>query len=226
MCGEMAADPRNLPLLLGIGLDEISVSSNAIPALKRRTSQLSQKSCRDLADRAAACATTSEVDALLDAQSLEADRRPLLDARAVALGFTASDKRHAIDELVDLLFAAGRVDDPRALEDALWARESVYSTGMGNGFAVPHCKTRAMTANSIGILKLAQPIEWGSLDGAPVRMVILLALRDSGDNGLHMRVFSRLARKLMDEGFRERLLNLDDPSELVSRLDRELNEDL
>ena len=226
MCGEMAGDPRNLPLLLGIGLDEISVSSNAIPALKRRASQLSQKSCRELTERAAACATTAEVDALLDAQCQQIDRRPLLDARAVALHCGAIDKRHAISELVDLLFAAGRVDDPRALEDALWAREAVYSTGLGNAFAIPHCKTRSVAANSIGILKLTQPIEWGSLDGAPVRMVILLALRDSGDNGLHMRVFSRLARKLMDEAFRERLLNLEDPGELVSRLDRELNEDL
>jgi fructose-specific PTS system IIA-like component len=224
MCGEMAGDPRNLPLLLALGLDEISVSANAIANLKRRTARLSLAACRELFKQAAACSSAQEVDALLE--SAQAAPRPLLDAHAVTLRGESRDKRGAIAELVDTLFAAGRVDDPQALEDALWAREEVYSTGLGHGFAVPHCKTDAMSANSIGILKLGLPIEWGSLDGAPVRMVILLALRQSGDNGLHMKVFSRLARKLMSEDFRELLLNVDDPGELVARLGNQLDGEL
>jgi multiphosphoryl transfer protein len=108
------------------------------------------------------------------------------------------------------------------MEDAVWARESVYSTGLGHGFAIPHCKTDAVAANSIGILKLDQPIEWGSLDGNPVRMVILLALRESNQNGTHMKVFSRLARKLMDEDFRSRLMQIDDPGEMISHVGQEL----
>ncbi len=132
------------------------------------------------------------------------------------------DKDEAIRELVDALYAAGRIDDRGRMEDAVWARESVYSTGLGHGFAIPHCKTDAVAANSIGILKLDQPIEWGSLDGNPVRMVILLALRESNQNGTHMKVFSRLARKLMDEEFRGRLMQIDDPGEMISHVGREL----
>ena len=223
MCGEMAGDPRNLPLLLGLGLDEISVSANFIAPLKRRAPHLSQAACRELLAKAVACATTSEVEALLDAHASGGVKRPLLDERAVALHSGSRDKRAAITELVDTLFRAGRAEDPAALEEALWAREEVYSTGLGHGFAVPHCKSDAISANSIGILRLNQPIEWGSLDGAPVRMVILLAIRESGDNGLHMKIFSRLARKLMNDEFRERLLNLDDPAGLIAFLGRELD---
>jgi mannitol/fructose-specific phosphotransferase system IIA component (Ntr-type) len=58
-------------------------------------------------------------------------------------------------------------------------REAVYSTGFGYGFAIPHCKTRAVTANSVAMLKLRNPVPWGSLDGQPVR-VILLLVKGSG----------------------------------------------
>jgi fructose-specific PTS system IIA-like component len=81
---------------------------------------------------------------------------------------------------------AGRTDDPEQLEEAAWAREAAYSTGLGHGFAIPHCKTDAVRFGSIGVLKPKEPIEWGSLDGAPVRVVILLATRQSGADTAHM----------------------------------------
>ncbi len=225
MCGEMAGDARNLPLLLGLGLNEISVSGNAIPALKRAAARSSAAHCRELLDRAIACDTAADVEALLDAGASAASAEfaePLLSPELVVPRSTSRDKAEAIRELVDALYAAGRIDDPGRLEDAVWARESTYATGLGHGFAVPHCKTDAVSADSIGILKLDQPIEWGSLDGDPVRMVILLALRESNRNGAHMKVFSRLARKLMDDEFRARLLEIEDPAAMIALAGQEL----
>ena len=109
-----------------------------------------------------------------------------------------------------------------AIEEAVWAREAVYSTGLGHGFAIPHCKTDAITANSIGFVRLEKPIEWGSLDGQPVRCVILLAMRASDKDDAHMRVFSKLARKLMHEEFRARLLAADSAESVLSCLSDEL----
>ena len=87
-------------------------------------------------------------------------------------------------------FCGGIGNQPReAREDrgvgTVWKREAVYSTGLGFGFAIPHCKTDGMASSSIGVLKLKQPIEWGSLDGQPVQVVILLAMRESGASGIH-----------------------------------------
>jgi multiphosphoryl transfer protein len=222
LCGEMAGDARNLPLLLGLGLNEISVSANAIPALKRGVARISAAACRELIERAVACDTAPEVEALLDSAAPAQSAEPLFSQDLVMLRSDSRDKDEAIRELVDALYTAGRIDDPGRMEDAVWARESVYSTGLGHGFAIPHCKTDVVAANSIGILKLDQPIEWGSLDGNPVRMVILLALRESNQNGKHMKVFSRLARKLMDEEFRSRLMQIDDPGEMISHVGQEL----
>jgi multiphosphoryl transfer protein len=222
MCGEMARDPRNLPLLVGLGLDEISTAAPAISGLKAAAAQLSAAECRALLARAQACGTPAEVDELLAAFRDRSTAQGLLAPELIVLGSDSDSKEEALAELVGLLYAAGRTEEPRALEDALWAREAVYSTGLGFGFAIPHCKSDALRAHTIAVLRLAQPIEWGSTDGQPVRCVILLAMRESGEDGTHMKVFSKLARRLMHEEFRERMLAARDPAEVRSCLDEEL----
>jgi fructose-specific PTS system IIA-like component len=226
LCGEMAADVRNLPLLLGLGLNEISAGAHSIPTLKRTVGRFSLAACRDLLAAAKACDSAAAVEQLLDCTAPTNLPEPLLSSSLVALSSDSRNKDEAIRELIDALYAAGRTDDRRRMEDAVWARESVYSTGLGHGFAVPHCMNDAVSVNSIGILRLENPIEWGSLDGQPVRMVILLAIRESGQNGMHMKIFSRLARKLMDEEFRGRLMRIEDPNELISHVGQELEVNL
>ena len=223
MCGEMAGEARNLPLLVGLGLNEISAVASEIPALKEKAAHLSAAGCRKLLAEAVRCGTATEVDRLLSGSAEVQAPRPLLDAGLVTLNSASRDKDEAIREMVDALYAAGRTEDPQGLEDAIWAREAVYATGLGFGLAVPHCKSDAVSANSIGVLKLKHAVEWGSLDGKPVSMVILLAMRDAGPDGFHMQVFSRLARMLMDESFRARLMSIADPHELVSQIGEELN---
>ena len=221
MCGEMAADPRNLPLLLGLGLDEISVPAAEVLDFKRSVSKLRSSECVNLLSRAVGCAHTGEVDDLLAAyQSQQAE--PLLSDELVLLGSTSRSKEEVIQEMVDSFYISCRTNDRDLVEEALWAREAEYSTGLGHGFAIPHCKTDAVTANSICILRLAEPIDWDSIHGEPVRMVVLLALRKSDATNTHMQVFSSLARKLDDEDFRQRLLKLETAKQVTEYLASQL----
>src|SRR5262249_42056893 len=196
MCGDMAADLRNLPLLVALGIDEISVPAAEIPIIKERIARLVVADCQKLLSQAIACQRASDVESCLDRESSEASRT-LLDRELVLLDGNVDSKEEAIREIVDAFYVEGRTDEPDCLEEAIWARESVYSTGLGHGFAVPHCKTDVVNASSIGILKLPRPIDWGAVDGKPVAFVILLAVRESDSNGAHLRVFSKLARNLM-----------------------------
>ena len=128
----------------------------------------------------------------------------------------AVTKAEAIKEICDCLYVTGRAEHPRAVEAAVWKREEdEYSTGFGHGFAIPHCKSDAVSANSLAVLKLRQPVEWGSTDGLPVSVVILLAIRESDRAAAHLKILSRLARQLMHEEFRERLLGERDAAGLV-----------
>ncbi len=216
MCGEMAGELQHLPLLLGLGLDEISVAGSDVPVIKERISRLSLAECRKLFAAALECPDVAQVDALLSSNGRHASTRTLLDRDLVLLESESATKEEAIREMVDAFYVEGRTDDPDRLEEAIWGREEMYSTGLGHGFAIPHAKTDAVNAGSIGVLKLRKPVDWGSLDDKPVEMVILLAARDSDAGGAQMQVFSRLARKLMDEEFRSQLLRASDPGGLVS----------
>jgi len=222
MCGDMAADLRHLPLLLGLGLDEISVPSAEIPTIKERIAQLALPDCQKLLQQAIACQQAAEVASLLNRETNGASRS-LLERELVLLDSEIESKEEAIRELVDAFYVEGRTDDPDRLEEAIWTRELVYSTGLGHGFAIPHCKTDAVSTGSIGVLKFRTPVDWDAVDGNPVQVVILLAVRESDGNDAHLRVFSKLARNLMNEEFRQRLLLADDPDAVLLRLTEEFD---
>jgi len=208
VCGDMAANLQNLPLLLALNLDEISVPGAEVHEFKRALSKFDAVECRKILESALACKNSSEVDQLLSLQPSR-QQEPLITEELVVLGSTSQTKEEVIEQMVDAFYVANRTDDRHLLEEALWAREDLYSTGLGFGFATPHCKTNAVTSDSICVLRLKDPIHWDSVDGEPVHLVVLLALRDAESAATHMQVFSALARKLMSEDFRHKLLQAE-----------------
>lgn len=222
MCGEMTRSQRNLPLLVGLGVNEISTASPEIPALKEAISRLSTADCRAVLEKAMACCTVAEVEAAVAEFRGRGVSQGLLDGELITIGSDSASKEEAIKEIVDAFYVTGRTDQPEAVEEAVWAREAKYSTGLGHGFAIPHCKTDAIAASSMGVVRLARPIEWQSLDDQPVQCVILLAVRESDKDDAHMKVFAKLARRLMHEDFRGRLLAAADREAVLRRLEEEL----
>jgi fructose-specific PTS system IIA-like component len=149
-------------------------------------------------------------------------RVPLFSPDLVLSGVEAETKEEAIKQAVDLLYVHDRLDQPREVEEAVWDRETAYSTGFGHGFAIPHCKSAAVLSNSLVFLRLRQPVHWGSLDDQPVRVVILLAIRDADGADAHMHVFAKLARQVMHEEFRETIEKEQDSTALCAFLHHKL----
>jgi len=222
MCGEMAGEIRHLPLLVGLGLDEISVPPPQIPAVKRALSQLSAAEGKHVLDEMIASRDRLAIENLLESAQAVKSAQPLLSKELVLLGSESRNKEEAMQEIVDAFYIAGRTEDRQRLEEALWSREAVYSTGLGYGFAAPHCKTEAVTADSIGVLKLKKAIDWGSVDSEPVNMIILIAMREPQLANRHMQVFSKLARKLMNEEFRGHLLAVENAHDMATYLAEQL----
>ncbi len=219
LCGEMGSHVRFLPLLVGSGLNKISAAAPVIAGLKAELSRLNQAACRQLLESALQCATADEVNALLE-QFLSQVNVPLLETDLILIDSDATTKAEAIKQAVDQLFIMGRTDNSQAVEDAVWRREATYSTGFGQGFAIPHCQTNAVRFNSLVLLKLRSPVAWDSLDGQPVRVVILLAIRTGQASTTHMQVLAKLARKIMDEDFRAELEQEKDAARLGAILQK------
>jgi fructose-specific PTS system IIA-like component len=221
LCGEMAEDALVQPLLVGLGLDEISLAAPRLAATKAALAQLAAADCVALLDQALRCATRGEVAQLLAARPVST--APLLTPELVAIDVDCRTKGEAIRAAVDLLQVAGRTTRPELIEEEIWQREDTYSTGFGGGLAVPHCKSAHLAANAIAILKSRHGIEWGSIDGQPVRVAILLAIRADDHGKEHLKVFAKLSRLVVRNEFRDRLMAETDPATLTDFVLTSLN---
>jgi fructose-specific PTS system IIA-like component len=217
LCGEMGGQPRFMPLLAGLGLDKISASAPAIAGLKAELAMLKLDDCQELVAQALRCSNAAEVSARLE-EFASGHKPPLLEPELIVVNADATTKEEAIKQAADQLFVLGRTDDSRAVEEAIWQRETAYSTGFGHGFAIPHCKSNCVRFNSLVLLKPRRPIAWNSLDGQPVRVMILLAVRETNGSTAHMKVLARLARRVMDTQFRAQIEQENDPVKLCALL--------
>lgn len=223
LCGEMGGQARNLPLLAGLGLDEISMSAPAIAQIKSTLGKLKQSDCAAALEAALAADDAAGVEAALDAMPNPAAALPLIDEQVILLDVDAPTKELAIKAIIDRLALAGRADEPEAVEEAIWKREDVYATSVGFGFGIPHCKSPHMLASTIAVARLRQPVQWKlGAEGTPdeddtkAALVIMLAIREAEHGDTHLRLFAQLARKVMHEDFREGLQTAASPAEALA----------
>ncbi|HAH3687679.1 TPA: hypothetical protein GF146_01840 [Escherichia coli] len=221
VCAKLSASASDyLPLLLGLGLDELSMSSPRIPAVKSQLRQLDSEACRELARQACECRSAQEIEALLTAFTPEEDVRPLLALENIFVDQAFSNKEQAIQFLCGNLGVNGRTEHPFELEEDVWQREEIVTTSVGFGVAIPHTKSQWIRHSSISIARLAKPVDWQSEMGE-VELVIMLTLgANEGIN--HVKVFSQLARKLVNKNFRQSLFAAQDAQSILTLLETEL----
>jgi len=218
LCGELAGRAEAVPLLVGLGLDELSVAAPRIATVKAALAGCDSAACRALLESAMAKDTAAEVKMLLrDAATARRPASPIA-ADTVLLASASRTREAAIRELVDLLHLAGRIDDADAVEAAVWAREETYSTGVGFGVAIPHCVSPHVASTSVAVARYATPVDWDSLDGEPVSLAVLIAVRSDAAGDEHLRMIASLSRRLMDDEFRGSLLHASDEDEVVALL--------
>ena len=219
LCGELGAKGSVLPLLVGLGLDELSMGSPAIPATKARLAQLDSRACRQLLNQAMACRTSLEVEHLLAQFRMNQQDTPLVTPRCISLDNDWNSKEEVMKGMTDNLLLAGRCRYPRKLEADLWAREAVFSTGLGFSFAIPHSKSEHIEQSTISVARLKSPVMWGD---EKAQFIIMLTLNKHAAGDQHMRIFSRLARRIMHEDFRSALVNASSEEAIASLLQHEL----
>nr|WP_221462990.1 fructose-specific PTS transporter subunit EIIC [Streptomyces olivoverticillatus] len=129
-----------------------------------------------------------------------------LTERTVKQELAAGEKEAAIREMAELLAATGKVRDLDGLVAAALAREELGTTGLGEEIAIPHAKTDAVTEPVVGFARSGEGVEWGALDGAKARLIFMIAVPEEAAGDEHLRILALLARKLLDAGFRGRLL--------------------
>ena len=141
----------------------------------------------------------------------------LLNEDAVSLSLRARDKESAIKELVQLLESAHRVDTKGEILSKVLQRESMMSTGIGNGVAIPHGKTRLLDqlVASCGVANAG--IDFDSMDGEPATLFILLVSPESL-RGPHVKALANVSRLLKEESVRDALRHSETPAQVLATL--------
>ncbi|TNV21011.1 phosphoenolpyruvate--protein phosphotransferase [Buttiauxella sp. B2] len=219
LCGEMAADKQMLPLLVGMGLTELSMATGAITQCKEALTTLNVQQCQKLLETAIACDTGEDVVEIVEKFTRAQSQKPVLASELLLLDKTVNSKEEAIKLLTDNLEVQQRAISGSQVERAIWEREAVFSTALGFSVAIPHCKSPHVSHSSISLLRANSPVSWG--EGIDVQLVIMLTVNEQEQNN-HMKIFSRLARKLMHSDFREQLQTLSDAATLTDLLSSEL----
>lgn len=143
--------------------------------------------------------------------------RELITPDTVTLDLKAGTPEEAMAELGALLVRSGAVTDLDAYLQAVKAREALGTTAVGFGVAIPHGKSSGVRRAAVAFGRSRSTLEWESLDGEPVQMVFLIAAPD-GAHDLHLKALSQLARLLMHEEVRQKLLTAESPADVVNAL--------
>lgn len=141
----------------------------------------------------------------------------LTNKELIKTDINCTDKKEAIKELAKLLHDKGIINSLDRFIADVYEREEEYSTGFGEGVAVPHAKSDTVKKSAIAVGK-CKGIEWNAIDNKPVKVIILIAVPKSKASEEHLIIISKLAEMLMDDDFVNNLLNSYDKEDIYNLL--------
>jgi mannitol/fructose-specific phosphotransferase system IIA component (Ntr-type) len=145
------------------------------------------------------------------------DLASYLDPARVVFLDGSPPKRDALLAIAEVITARFAPKERTAFLKAIFDREDVTSTGIGNGIAIPHARLPSLNGCLIAVAICPGGIDFGARDGKPVRLVVMIAACDR-DRAEHLRVLASVAARLQDERLKERLLAATAPGAVIDVL--------
>lgn len=142
----------------------------------------------------------------------------LLTKDTMNLQLKSKGKQDTIDELITALDSAGKLSDPVEFKKEIVNREEQSTTGVGDGVAIPHAKTKAVKEAAIAFGRSPEGIEYKSLDGQPSHLFFMIAA-PQGANDIHLQVLARLSAMLMKKKVRQQFLEAKSEDDIIDIID-------
>lgn len=142
----------------------------------------------------------------------------LLKKESIELGVKVSDKEEAVDRLVSLMDAGGRLKDTAGYKEGILAREALGSTAIGEGIAIPHAKVEAVKEPGLAAMVVPEGVDYDAFDGSMANLLFMIAAPAEGAD-VHLEALSRLSTLLMNPGFKEGLMGAADKDEFLRIID-------
>jgi len=147
----------------------------------------------------------------------------ILQPGCVKVPLESKDKQSAITELVELLDDNGLLLDKDLALKSVFLREKTRRTGIGSGIAIPHGKCKAVKDLVMAVGIANEPIDFESVDGKPVRIVLLL-ISPADQTGPHIQALAKISRLMLNEQFKQGFEKAVSPQEAYELLSSKENE--
>ena len=148
----------------------------------------------------------------------------IIQEEKIFLNQTMTTKEKVFEFLARQAKGLAISEDEQQVYKKLVERENEGTTGMMDGFAIPHAKDQSISEPSIIIVTLAEGIEWNSLDGQSINFVITLFIPDSEAGTTHLKLLSAVARLLMRNEVTEKLKTAQTKTEIATLLNEKIGE--
>lgn len=163
---------------------------------------------------------TAEVAAI---EAEQASDEGFVKASDVLCGQTVENRDAALALISERAVEAGIAEDSAALYAAFLKREAEGTTGMVEGFAIPHAKSDTVKTAQVMVLKSSEGIaSWETMDESPVTCAIALLVPESEAGTSHLQILSKVATALTDEAFRAAVKSTDDPAAIAKLINERL----
>lgn len=142
----------------------------------------------------------------------------LLSKDSIELRATTKTKDETYEKLINLMAASGNLSDKEEYKKGIYEREAQSPTAIGAGICIPHSKNAAVKKPGLASVTVPAGVDCDALDGEPSNLFFMIAAPATGSD-IHLEVLSRLSVILMDDAFREKLLNAKDKDEYLKIID-------
>ena len=142
----------------------------------------------------------------------------LLKKESIELGVKVSGKEEAIDKLIGLMAAGGRLNDKAGYKEGILAREALGSTAVGEGIAIPHAKVAAVKEPGLAAMVVPDGVDYEAFDGSLANLIFMIAAPE-GEADVHLEALSRLSTLLMDPDFKNDLIHAESKEEFLKLID-------
>lgn len=143
----------------------------------------------------------------------------------IILNSLATTKEELLKEIAQYAKEKNYIDNVDNIYQAFLTREAEYSTGLQDGFAIPHAKALSVTTATVLYVRTNQVLDWETFDDGGVTDVFALLVPKKEEGTVHIKMLSQLATALLEDSFKEELKATNDVKKIVNIINLGMNEE-
>lgn len=153
------------------------------------------------------------------------DIKEFMKESLINVDLKGKNKKEIIEEMSLMFEKSGKINNLTEFTKAIFERENVSSTALESGIAVPHCKSKAVNETCIAFGLHRNGVDYDSMDGEPSKLFFMIAAPE-GSTDAHIECLAELTKYLLDDNFREELLKVEKPEDVIKLMERGVSDNM